>query len=311
MSESIDWNKTVKPKYKKAKASVKVKGVPSSSKGLTFKQRLAQAKNRLQTVKAKAPKVNPTRKQIMANPEQETKTPAWGSVRWGIIQARAKYEMLNTSYKKKNVIVPKGHEIVEGEDDRTSSVQKAPAKTAEDIRLRVPSGATEDTKGVITEKVTKMEKTKQPFWRDFYTNEVITNPDNIEIDHLIPVTEMRKRGVLLNQRKQELFGQYLKNLVITKGGPEGSNQKKGGSPLGKFQASHDPERYSRRYHDVLKDFGGVMSHGERQQYKKDTGEEPTIASQHVRDAQRGEHVSKTQYRHDAVKNRMKAKSAQK
>ena len=49
MSESIDWIKTVKPKYKKGKASVKVKGVPSSSKGLTFKQRLAQAKNRLKT----------------------------------------------------------------------------------------------------------------------------------------------------------------------------------------------------------------------------------------------------------------------
>lgn len=307
MSESIDWLKTVKPKYKKGKASVKVKGVPSSGKGLTFNQRLAKAQKRLQTARANAPKINPSREQIVGAKETKTNKPAWGSIRMGIIEDRAKTEMLNTSYVKKNVIVPKGHEIVEGEDDRTSKVQKAPGQSAEQIRLRVPSGAAEDTKGVITEKVTKMGKTKRPFWRDFYTNEVITNPDNIEIDHLIPVTEMRKRGVLLTQRKQELFGHYLKNLVITKGD---TNQKKSGSPLGKFQATHDPERYSRRYHDVLKEFGGVMSHGERQQYKKDTGEEPSIASQHVRDAQRGEHVSKTQYRHDAVKKRMNAKKAQ-
>ena len=291
MSKTIDWLKTVKPKYKKGKASVKIKGVPSSSKGLTFKQRLAQAKKRLKTTRANAPKVNPTRKEIMAKPEEKTNKPAWGSVRWGIIENRAKYKMKTDKWK----------DIPEGELGDRGKKGKLIGRT------RQQGGA----KGFTSGQKRVYEKTKRPFWRDFYTNEVITNPDNIEIDHLIPITEMRKRGVLLNQRKQELFGQFIKNLVITKGGPEGSNQKKGGSPLGKFQAEHNPERYSRRYHEVLKDFGGVMSHGERRQYKKDTGEEPTIASQHVRDAQRGEHVSETQYRHDAVKKRMKAKTAQK
>ena len=300
MSEKIGWNPVVKRKYPSVKKKTSKRKAPPKGKGLTFKERMKIATAKLRAEQASMPTENPSRAKITSQKETKTKKSAWHGIRMGIIERRAKTTMPHTKYVKKNVIVPKGHEIVEGEDDRTSKVQKAPAKTDEDIRLRVPSGGIEATKGVIRQKVTTEEPAKT-HWRDFYTNEVISKPEHIEIDHVIPITSMRKRGVLQSLESQQLFGNYLKNLVITKAE---TNQKKSGRALGKFTPPHKPERYARKYHDVLKDFGAIMSVDEHKAYMKHTGELATIEVQNPLDRMAGKTIKQSQMQHDAWKRTM-------
>tara|TARA_Y100001951_G_C11268461_1_gene257132 strand:+ start:12 stop:914 length:903 start_codon:yes stop_codon:yes gene_type:complete len=297
MSEKIGWNPVVKRKYPGVKKKDSKRKAPPKGKGLSFKERMKIAKSKLKAQQASMPIKNPTRATIMSQQETKTKKSAWHGIRMGIIEDRAKTTMPHTSYVKKTVNVPKGHEIVSDHpEDLTSKVQKAPKGVG---------GSIEDTTGIVTKAVTTEEPAKA-HWRDYFTNKVISKPEHIEIDHVVPITRMRKGGALKSLESQQLFGSFLKNLVITK---SETNQAKKGQTLSTFKPPHKPERYARKYHDVLKDFGAVMTHGEERGYKKMTGENPTIATQHALDWKRGEHVSETQYRHDAAKKRMNARQA--
>ena len=292
MSEKIGWNPVVKRKYPGIKKKDSKRKAPPKGKGLSFKERMKIAKTKLKAQQASMPIKNPTRATIMSKQETKTKKSAWHGIRMGIIEDRAKTTMPHTSYVKKTVNVPKGHEIVSDHpEDLTSKVQKAPKGVG---------GSVEDTTGIVTKAVTK-EMPSKTHWRDFYTNEVISKPENIEIDHVIPITDMRKRGVLKSLESQQLFGNYLKNLVITKAE---TNQDKSGRALGKFKPPHKPERYARKYHDVLKDFGAIMSVDESKAYIEHTGELPTINVQNPLDRMAGKTIKQSQMQHDAWKRTM-------
>jgi len=278
MSEKIGWNPVIKRKYPSVKKATSKRKAPPKGKGLTFKERLKIATAKMKSKQASMRPKNPTRATIMSQKETQTKKSAWHGIRMGIIESRAKTTMPVSKW----VDIPKGIEVTEGGKE---------------------SEGRDFTGG--QKRVTTEEKAKT-HWRDYYTNEVISKPEDIEIDHVIPIGKMRKRGVLQSLESQQLFGNYLKNLVITKAE---TNQNKSAQPLGKFKPPYKPERYARKYHDVLKEFGAVMTRGEEIAYKQETGENPTIATQHAVDWKRGEHVSETQYRHDAAKKRMNARQA--
>ena len=74
--------------------------------------------------------------------------------------------------------------------------------------------------------------------------------------------------------------------------------------MGKFKPPHKPERYARKYHDVLKDFGAIMSVDESKAYIEHTGELPTINVQNPLDRMAGKTIKQSQMQHDAWKRTM-------
>ena len=298
MSEKIGWNPVIKRKYPSVKKKTPKRKAPPKGKDLTFKERIKAARAKLKSQQTSMPKKNPTRAKIMSQQETKTKKLAWPGIRMGIIEDRVKTTMSHT----KKVPTDKWETI-----KNTTPSETDPNDIIE--HLDTYEGGQKLMPEVNQKRVYKAVTTEEPakaHWRDYFTNKVISKPEDIEIDHVVPITRMRKGGALKSLESQQLFGSFLKNLVITK---SETNQAKKGQTLSTFKPPHKPERYARKYHDVLKDFGAVMTHGEERGYKKMTGENPTIATQHALDWKRGEHVSETQYRHDAAKKRMNARQA--
>ena len=160
--------------------------------------------------------------------------------------------------------------------------------------------------GKWTEGYTEEKKkvNVQPHWRDPYENKkIVQNSDNtlseaIEIDHVVP-SDRFNEAEKLNKKS---YG-YLPNLVVTS---KKINQAKSNKGLGEFTPSHNPKGYARKYESVLKNFDMVMKHGEARAYKKITGQDTILSSQHVLDHIKEEPIHMTQRRHDMYQN-LKAK----
>ena len=132
---------------------------------------------------------------------------------------------------------------------------------------------------------------------------IVQNSDNtlseaIEIDHVVP-SDRFNEAEKLNKKS---YG-YLPNLVVTS---KKINQAKSNKGLGEFTPSHNPKGYARKYESVLKNFDMVMKHGEARAYKKITGQDTILSSQHVLDHIKEEPIHMTQRRHDMYQN-LKAK----
>ena len=211
----------------------------------------------------------------------------WIAVRQGVLHRDVKTRQL----VKKNVVVPKGHEIVT--DDRgpewtwSSKVQKAPKGV---------SGAIEATEGVVKEW--ENVGPGGAHWRGFYSGKKFLNEGEVDIDHLVSVSRARKSGKFKKKEQKQEFYANMKNLVVA--GSVLNREQKKGHGLAKWQPEQKERReaYAEAYHDVFKHYGMVMTHPERETYKKITGNEPEVASQHVLDWKRGEEIRKSQSRYD-------------
>lgn len=290
-----DWNDIVFPKSVLKKGKVDVKTV---KKAAVIPKKSGTASSASSMLKGFIPP-KPTQKRALTRADYQSKlTPQgkseWEAIKGTIIDRRATSMVPVTKYVKKEVDVPKGYEIVEGEDDRTSKVQKAPGHSIPDS-LKGPSGSVEDTKGIVTQKETTMVDSGLPGWTDAYTGERILDSGKIHIDHTVSIDRAIRSGKFKKLKDAQGFGSFLKNLVITKGSV---NIKKGAKDLGEFEPTHEPKKYAKRYGSVMSDLGLVMTHGEGRAYKRITGDEAPSPVQHILDMQRGEPIAATQERHD-------------
>ena len=231
--------------------------------------------------------------------------PKWRALRRGLIDARVK----GHAFIKTKVLVPKGHEVVsddlgpEGEQI-FGKVQKAPEGVG---------GALEEYEATVTKKVNT-----DPYWRDEYTNAVIRNDSNIEIDHVVPVKRARESGKFRTKKDQQKFYEHINNLAITE---RKTNQSKGSLFLGQMSnivhgrqlrnpatnpdAQLSPKNYAKKYGEVMKHFGMIMTHGEAREYKRLTGQEFSGGKQHIAQDVHGQSIADSQQQYDFMLARKK------
>lgn len=289
-----EWNKIHMPKLLIKKGKVTVTTVKKASSGKSGTQAttasmmkgfvpikpantqatVASMKKNFKAPPAKKKPALTRNDYLSAKTEQGTSK--WSKARDTIIGNRGTTMMPVTKW----VDIPKGMEVTEG-----GKLEKAEGHDLEGIRQR---------------KVTTMEDTGITRWKDAYTGETITDPNDIHIDHTVSIDRAKRSGAFKKLGDAQGFGTYLKNLVITKGS---TNKAKGAKDLGDpkfggFEPTHEPKKYAQRYGDVMSSLGLVMTYGEGRAYKKHTGEEPKSQVQHILDMQRGEPIAETQTRHD-------------
>lgn len=279
-----EWNEVTFPKSLLKDGKVEVETV---QKGPNIKEKANTAMSAASMLKGfKPPKA--TKKRGLARGDFLSKTTPEGKYEWDAIKNTVIGNRATTKMPvSKWIDVPEGMEVTEG-----GKLKKAEGFDLEGIRQR---------------KVTTMEETGIPRWTDAYTGETITNRDDIHIDHTVSIDRARRSGKFKKLGDAQLFGTYIKNLVITKAK---TNELKGAKDLGQFEPTHEPGKYAQRYGSMLSEFGLIAKYQEAQAFNRMTGQDyestqfehsqpgETNPVQHILDMQRGEPIAESQTRHD-------------